>query len=636
MRRPSSIETFTPSPNVRLHPTLLSVLDNLDVQIEEELNRYRRQRRNPNPVSRRRPLAVQAQSGQARPQDATAIGILKERIQLPTPRSSIYDALPAPQVQPIKTQQPAHQPQAQQPPQPLGNSQEGFKRNFKVAEQIPGSPTQTYRQPPFEPTSELARTQSVFQSASQSASQPVSARPTRSEPTRTEPVAFQQPADPWTSSELATVSAVPDSSGSASDGNHTDNSNNANNSNSITSYGSQYDLSAYAPNSTLQRLMQQAEAAQMSTGQTSYQSLYQNAAQATEEETYGDYLASSEELLRSIAEEDPRRAEQEPNSLLDTLLTPLGVGSMLLLLLSSTTLGYVMMNPTVVGLSGQDSAQPVTETIGEEITSSTGRSAGGAGTVPSPDLAANEFIELGLDTLSTIPGAKLPRGTASTQAKSSQTKTANQTGKPAVSQSTTSSNSALPELPPAPVPQPNMATVVIPAQPPVTESYVPAPVYTPQRPAQSPVQSPAQGPAQSPAQSPVQPSSPAQSYVPAPVPVSPEPIRIAPPRIDRPAPTAASSTIELTPEYAPDLAPEPAASSPAATSESTGRYYVVTDYSGDPSLEAARDVVPDAYVRNIPSEGAKVQMGAFSDQTKAQELQQQLQQQGIEAEVYQP
>jgi cell division septation protein DedD len=52
-------------------------------------------------------------------------------------------------------------------------------------------------------------------------------------------------------------------------------------------------------------------------------------------------------------------------------------------------------------------------------------------------------------------------------------------------------------------------------------------------------------------------------------------------------------------------------------------------------LQQARQSVPDAYVRNLPS-GAKVQLGAFSSEAAAQERVQELQQQGIPAQVYQP
>jgi hypothetical protein len=69
--------------------------------------------------------------------------------------------------------------------------------------------------------------------------------------------------------------------------------------------------------------------------------------------------------------------------------------------------------------------------------------------------------------------------------------------------------------------------------------------------------------------------------------------------------------------------------------QASARYYVVVDYSGDTSLTAARQVIGDAYVRNF-STGAKIQMGAFSQPSAAQNLVQQLQQQGISAQVVGP
>ncbi|MBD2296213.1 hypothetical protein H6G06_22710 [Anabaena sphaerica FACHB-251] len=56
-----------------------------------------------------------------------------------------------------------------------------------------------------------------------------------------------------------------------------------------------------------------------------------------------DYLESSEALLRSLQEEQPQTKKSGNSS--DTLLSPLGIGSILLLLLASLTLGYVVFNP---------------------------------------------------------------------------------------------------------------------------------------------------------------------------------------------------------------------------------------------------------------------------------------------------
>lgn len=56
-----------------------------------------------------------------------------------------------------------------------------------------------------------------------------------------------------------------------------------------------------------------------------------------------DYLESSEALLRSLTDEQPQT--RKPSNSSDSLLSPLGIGSMLLLLVASLTLGYVVFNP---------------------------------------------------------------------------------------------------------------------------------------------------------------------------------------------------------------------------------------------------------------------------------------------------
>ena len=55
-----------------------------------------------------------------------------------------------------------------------------------------------------------------------------------------------------------------------------------------------------------------------------------------------DYLESSEALLRSLQEEQPQTKKPKNNN--DSLLSPLSIGSMLLLLVSSITFGYIIFN----------------------------------------------------------------------------------------------------------------------------------------------------------------------------------------------------------------------------------------------------------------------------------------------------
>lgn len=573
MRRSPSIEPFTPSPNVQLHPTLQAVLDSLDVQIEAELSRYRRQRRQPNARPRR----------QTRLQDPTALGILQQNIQLPTLGSSLYEVNRAAGGQ-VRGQ---------------AGGQVGTQIGSRAGSPLPPSVPQPARPAPTASSGTNQAGVAVWSAAATPApaSHPggpsiafgagypgVAASPAmvnRAMPASA-PIPNLDAPSPEPASEPELSSAE------------------------IASYANQYDLSAYVPNSTLQRLMQQAS---MSSGG----SLRAQPAVAAPEDAVDGYLASSEELLRSIAEETrDQPADREPNSMLDTLLTPLGVGSMLLLLLASTTLGYVMMNPASVGLSvgsSTDSGSTSGSVPSSQPAPTAAQTMRGpaADQTPLPNLAADEFVDLGLDTLSTIPRAKGQRPKAAASAKpapveakpaakapdaassnsrSTEAAPATQSAPPpaAVVMPTVVDSTRLPELPARPSAPPNLETVVVPARPPISET---PPVVSTNI-----------------------------------APVSPEPIRTAPPPI-QPAPAA-----DPTPEPAPGLA--------LGSGADSSRYYVVTDYSGDASLETARTAVPDAYVRNLPDAGAKVQLGSFNDEAGAEGLRQQLQQQGIEAEVYRP
>ncbi|MEL6165508.1 MAG: hypothetical protein AAFR37_17725 [Cyanobacteria bacterium J06628_3] len=57
-----------------------------------------------------------------------------------------------------------------------------------------------------------------------------------------------------------------------------------------------------------------------------------------------DYLESSEALLRSLQEEESPPQPKKPKNNHDSLLSPLSIGSMLLLLVSSITFGYIIFN----------------------------------------------------------------------------------------------------------------------------------------------------------------------------------------------------------------------------------------------------------------------------------------------------
>lgn len=76
----------------------------------------------------------------------------------------------------------------------------------------------------------------------------------------------------------------------------------------------------------------------------SNENLNQNITDSTPQNQPDDYLESSEALLRSLTQEAPK-TQKRPASNSDSLLSPLGIGSILLLLMASVILGYVVINP---------------------------------------------------------------------------------------------------------------------------------------------------------------------------------------------------------------------------------------------------------------------------------------------------
>ncbi|MBW4686952.1 MAG: hypothetical protein KME40_18055 [Komarekiella atlantica HA4396-MV6] len=110
-----------------------------------------------------------------------------------------------------------------------------------------------------------------------------------------------------------------------------------------------------------------------------------------------DYLESSEALLRSLTEEPETK---KPSNSGDSLLSPLGIGSMLLLLLASLTLGYVVFSPkslpqlNLSKLLNSDSSPTAENT--EEISGNVQpQSQPEITPIPKyPNLAAKEFPEV--------------------------------------------------------------------------------------------------------------------------------------------------------------------------------------------------------------------------------------------------
>ncbi|MDX2243481.1 MAG: hypothetical protein NW224_22600 [Leptolyngbyaceae cyanobacterium bins.302] len=331
-----------------------------------------------------------------------------------------------------------------------------------------------------------------------------------------------------------------------------------------------------------------------------------------------DYLESSEELLRTLSQEESQvQAEQ---GFMQSLLTPLGIGSMLLLLMSSALFGFVIMNPNSV-------TQLLTRQSNQSEASSGGLTPPETATdqLPQPNLANQEFPELSLGNLGSIPLEQAMGSVSQPPSAKAESKAANlglagvasgvkpsapvlEPGQPQVQASDS-------EPPAGDIPSPRKLAPATPDTPPATRTYEPPAPRSynppPARPYNPPVR-PYTPPARA-YSSPAKPSS-------APRPLPAPKVNAAPlPSLDRtPLPPA----------------PSPAASAPPATHRSSG-YKVVTPYTSDKALEDYRGKVPDAYVKNY-SDGAKVQFGAYQDESAAKSQVDELRKQGIPAEVYKP
>lgn len=317
------------------------------------------------------------------------------------------------------------------------------------------------------------------------------------------------------------------------------------------------------------------------------------------------YLASSEALRQAYEPSHqspyPESAASASTSRTMNLNTPLGLGALMLLLVASAGLGFLLVNPSVAQnlLSNTPLARflPTTET--EETTSSAADAEDADLTADfdeppltplSPDLSQREFSDLDLNNLTSVPSASRPTGTApvlgeddaDTQALEGDRATAN------VAPGTRPSTAARAEVNAIP-----RRTTPAPQPAPVTPTY--------------------------------------QEPAPTPAPISqPAPV---PERSTQPAPPTAAPT---TGQSASPQSDTPAIADGESGSRSpVSSYYVVTDYTGDPSLDSAREVVDEAYVRNFDT-GARIQLGAFNTPEGAAALVEELQQQGLDVEIYEP
>ncbi len=172
----------------------------------------------------------------------------------------------------------------------------------------------------------------------------------------------------------------------------------------------------------------------------------------------GDYLESSEQLIKSIDQNRPRRRRKRQPSLVASLFTPIGICSLLLFLISFAALGYVVTSSSEAenwslnrwfGAKNTDNSPEETTDVIEPALPK------------SPNLATEEFVDLDIDTLSNINPNPNPIATFS----------------PTPTPDPTNNNLT----PPAPVPTGpdlgNMTNELIPEPTPVTPQ--PQPIQTP-------------------------------------------------------------------------------------------------------------------------------------------------------------
>ncbi len=290
------------------------------------------------------------------------------------------------------------------------------------------------------------------------------------------------------------------------------------------------------------------------------------------------YLESSEKLIESLDEQTAETPEER--SLAASLFTPLGLSSMLLFLLSCTALGYAVMYPSSLAtMAGLNRWFDRNAPSAASNPASTSTPPPASQELPkAPNLAAKEFVELDLSTLSNVKPTASPIASPSPKA----------------------------SIPPTPAAIPNQTGAV----------PIPTEDGNPPRGSEQGL------------------NNLSTALLPSPSPSATQPVPTLPTLPPTPSPLtqAPASPAAASPQTAP-ATPTSALGTPARAAD--GFYYVVADYTDEKSLQAARAAVPDAYVRNF-SKGVKIQMGALNDAASAERLVKELQAKGVRAQYYQP
>jgi hypothetical protein len=287
-----------------------------------------------------------------------------------------------------------------------------------------------------------------------------------------------------------------------------------------------------------------------------------------------DYLESSEALLRSLTEEQPQTTKRSKSN--NSLLSPLGIGSMLLVLVACSAFGFALVSPKNIPLFGfggsssgnseQKAQDNQTKTTASNASSNTSSNTSGqiqpTPIAKYPNLANEQFPEV--NSANDVVGLK-------------------------------------PKEKPAPTP----TTAATALQNPAVQNPV----------VQNPVAS--------------VPMQPVQSMQPIP---QTAPVPVVPPLT---APNAATANPTTTTATTPGIAatPIPTKAPPkleAKVEQSDGWYRLSIANQGPEALAEAKKAVPGAYVSD---DGKLIYLGAFKTERQATQALKELEAQGIKAKA---
>lgn len=315
-----------------------------------------------------------------------------------------------------------------------------------------------------------------------------------------------------------------------------------------------------------------------------------------------------------------------------SLKTPLGLGALLLLLVTSAGLGFILVTPSAVEHLLAKAPWLKTRTLpGSDQAAENEALVGKPPSPLSPDLSQSEFAPLDPKQLTILPSG-VPPVSGSRSPLSAPSSAAPPPADTALTDKATAAQ--LPSL------ETRITEIPIPAQTSRDRPVTAAPQPASPAPALSAAALPpaAVSPSAPPTvESTTPPASEAAAPTDAPSAPTDAPVG-TPSRSElQPAPQSEpNAPAEIALDRAPETVPQqPTANETAALSAPSSAHYVVADYTGDASLEAARTAVADAYVRNFEA-GARIQLGAFGSEAAATRLLEDLRTQGIEAEVFTP